>query len=193
MIKEGVPQIRQFNYTPGNEEDRGACLWATFIIDCAAYTLTIESDCGRYGYGWKPTPDKERFIHLLSRLDKEYLLCKLADKSVFNIDASIKETVRAIRDCFDGENDAELERAIKRIETLKVFERYSNSFYYDCDAILGTTSLSDCRFEIIQIVKEYKTGAVTIADIFINELQPLLKQEAKREDDKKKASVKEKE
>lgn len=190
MIKEGIPKIRQFNYTPSNEDDKGACLWATFIVDCATYTLTIESDCGRYGYGWKPTPDKESFIHLLSRLDKEYLLYKLADKTVFNLDASIRETVKAIRDRFDGENNAELESVIEKIERLKEYFYDSNSFYYDCDAILRTTSLGECSFDIIDVVKEYKTGTTTIADIFINELQPLLKQEAKREEEEKKSTAK---
>lgn len=189
MIKEGRPNIRQFNYIP-DDTDRGACMWATFILDCDAYTLSIESDCGRCGYGWKPTPDKESFIHLLSRLDKDYLLYKVADKCIFNIDASVKETVKAIRDCFDGENNAELERAIEKIERLKEYYYDSNSFYYECDLILEKTSLADCRFEIVEIVKEYKTGAITIADIFINELQPLLKQEAKKEEDEKKNSAK---
>lgn len=47
------------------DEDYGSCLWARFYLDTKNYTMSIESDCGKYSYGWYPTPDSESFLHLL--------------------------------------------------------------------------------------------------------------------------------
>ena len=77
-----------------SDEDYGSCLWARFYIDIKNYTLSIESDCGNYVYGWVPTPNSESFLHLLSRLNEDYLLSKISDATVIDGKQPLQKSLR---------------------------------------------------------------------------------------------------
>jgi len=63
-----------------SDEDYGSCLWARFNFDLKHYSMSIESDCGNYSYGWTPTPDAESFLQLCARFNWEYFLDKISFK-----------------------------------------------------------------------------------------------------------------
>ncbi|MBQ8622630.1 MAG: hypothetical protein IJ422_10505 [Oscillospiraceae bacterium] len=93
------PKIITFLVTQEKtDSDYGSCLWARFYIDLENYTLCIESDCGNYSYGWKPTPTTESFLHLLSRLTSDYLIQKLASLSEVDGDTTWKNIEDAIKE-----------------------------------------------------------------------------------------------
>lgn len=101
-IKNIAPDVVQLKfYQEKTDSDYGSCLWGNVIIDCANYTLLIESDCGSYAYGWTPTPNTESFIRLLCRMNSDYLLGKISDMTCFDFEKSKEQTYENIREYFE--------------------------------------------------------------------------------------------
>lgn len=178
-IEEVKPAIRQFKYRQEKTDpDYGTCMWATFNLDTESYTLYIESDCGNYAYGWTPTPDHESFIRLMSRIDEGYLLGKIANADQFNFEVSKEKTIANIREYF--EYDIYLEEIMEEIEYRICFTGSEHDFFDNFDDLLNGYSVSD-TFEIIHTEMEYSAGAKRIAKIFCEVLQPILKEECRKE------------
>ena len=78
------------------DKDYGSCLWGKFIFDRDSGQLNINSDAGDYAYRWGYDEDEE-FMHLMSRIDKDYLLNKISDRSIFNEEKSKKENIKHIK------------------------------------------------------------------------------------------------
>lgn len=182
-ISEVKPEIRQFRFLQEkSDSEYGLCLWADFTLDCKNYTLLIDSDCGSYTYGWTPTPDAESFVHLMSRINKEYLLGKIAEKSHFDIEASIEQTIDNIRAYYDEDEDEEYS-CIPDVISQEIKDLYDHGspemFFHACEELIEREcdELSPDTFEIISVVTDYTAEAKRIAKIFRDCLQPLLKQE----------------
>ena len=76
-VKEIDPQILVLEYRQErDDEDYGTCLWARFYFNLEKYELLVTSDCGDFAYGWVATPDTEKFLKLMARIDKDYLIQK---------------------------------------------------------------------------------------------------------------------
>lgn len=182
-IKEVQPSIRQFKYRQEKgDPDYGMCMWATFNLDTENYTLNIESDCGNYSYGWTPTPKSESFVHLMSRVEYEYLLEKLAVRDVFDYEESKKQTIENIWDYY-GDNEHPVHSILSAIEYEECFfEIQSNEhdFYRTIESELKNHNCMDI-FETIAVVKDYNAGAKRIVKIFCEVLQPILKKECEVE------------
>lgn len=88
-----------------NDPDYGSCLWARFYLDTENYTMTVESDCGNYGYGWVPTSNSESFLHLLARVRSDYLLDKISSNTVIDEQATLHNVAEAIWENRDRSND----------------------------------------------------------------------------------------
>lgn len=98
------PSIVSLLYQQGKDDpDYGSCLWARFYLDLENYTLNIESDCGNYSYGWKPT-ENESFLQLLSRMGMDYLLGKISSESEADGDATWESVEAYISDASAYEN-----------------------------------------------------------------------------------------
>ena len=155
------------------DPDYGSCLWAVFQLDLDAYRLQIMSDCGNYAYGWCPTPDAESFLHLIARIGKEYLLCKISSPSV--VDS--KATYKAVKDYLDGENEkGEYSDYLIRSACQTRSPR-------DClDALreaLEDTSYSDTAdlFELASCIEtDYPAGAKRIASLFRDYIRPMARE-----------------
>ena len=103
------PQIITLLYRQEkSDSDYGSCLWARFYLDTQNYTMSIESDCGNYSYGWCPTPKSESFLHLLCRIHSEYLLDKIAQRTVVNGEATWEEVKGLLEEVAEHE-DIELD------------------------------------------------------------------------------------
>ena len=88
-VKVTEPKMITIEYRQEKgDEDYGTCMWARFNLDLINYTMFIESDCGTYGYGWYPTPDRESFLKLCSRFSEGYLIEKLSSQTVVDNDAT---------------------------------------------------------------------------------------------------------
>jgi hypothetical protein len=175
IIEETTPNIRQFHYRQEKtDKDYGSCLWANITLDCDNYTLMVESDCGNYTYGWCPTPEYESFIHLMCRIEKDYLLDKISSRCVLDIEQSKKETIDNVlyNDYILSDDD---------IESINDIDDFSSdeTFYKECDDILRSSGITD-TFELMQCVKRYPAGAITFADIFCDVLQPILQTEERK-------------
>lgn len=85
----------EFRQERGNP-DYGSCLWARFYLDTENYNLIIESDCGNYGYAWAPTPTSKSFLHLMARVDADYLLDKISSETVIDEKATLNNVAENI-------------------------------------------------------------------------------------------------
>ena len=103
------------------DPDYGSCLWARFMLDLDRYSMQIMSDCGSYAYAWCPTPDSESFLHLVGRMESDYLLGKISDQTVVDTEATYKAVIRYL-------------------EELKEYKEIDEENSYDLDDIL-----SDCN------------------------------------------------
>lgn len=171
-IENTMPNIIQLKfYQEKTDNDYGSCLWGNVVIDCDNYTLFIESDCGSYSYGWTPTPNTESFVKLLCRMNSDYLLEKISDRTYFDFDESKKQTYQNIREYFEYDGTNEAQKIIENIDYDLVMSYGEEGFYRVCSEVL-----SKYNDEIIHIEKDYPAGAKKIADIFKNTIQPYLRE-----------------
>ena len=173
LIEEVTPNIRQFYLTQEkSDKDYGSCLWAKITFDLTEYTMLAESDCGNYTYGWVPTPQIESFLHLMCRVDEDYLLGKISNESEFYLEESKKGTLNNIENnCYfeSEDNFKDISKEINDIEDCG-----EELFFTKCDDICGRYDIAD-SFELIECVKRYPASAVKFVNIFCNILQPYLR------------------
>ena len=155
-----------------SDKDYGSCLWAKFIFDRDSGQLNINSDAGDYAYRWGYDEDEE-FMHLMSRIDKDYLLDKISDKNIFDEEESKKENIKYIKAygipygmVKDGKGISEIVNEINAIE-----DGCSEEFF-----IRTMDEIPEFDYESIEVVKEYPARAITITDIFEKYIQPKIRE-----------------
>ncbi|MCI8605145.1 MAG: hypothetical protein HFE79_13555 [Ruminiclostridium sp.] len=186
-IKNIAPDVVQLKfYQEKTDCDYGSCLWGNVIIDCANYTLLIESDCGSYAYGWTPTPNTESFIRLLCRMNSDYLLGKISDMTCFDFEKSKEQTYENIREYFEYDDINAANEIIENLDYVLDASYSEESFYRVCEEAFYGYNACD-SFEIIHIEKDYPAGAKKIAEIFKNTIQPYLRENFLSEEEKEDA------
>jgi hypothetical protein len=157
------------------DEDYGSCLWARFNFDTENYTLSIESDCGNYLYGWCPTPDTESFLHLMCRLDDGYLMDKLAERTIVDGDA----TWNALKDMIECEC-IELEDYIwQELEGACYHQRNADVVYASVMEALQYTQLGNeiDAYSIYGCVEmDYHPNVKKIVSVFMTAIVPVLRE-----------------
>lgn len=113
-------------------------------------------------------------MHLMSRVNKEYLLNKLSTRSVFLLEDSKKETIKLIENNgfenygIESENDwEEYKQDILDIDTCN-----EEMFFRTVDDIIP-----DIDWDSIMIEKDYPYGAKVVVNLFEKYLQPKIKEE----------------
>ena len=164
-----------------SDQDYGSCLWADFHFDLDEYHLFIASDCGDYSYGWTPTPATEPFLHLMARIDAEYLLGKISSRSKIDEEQTFKNLKELAADLLDGE---EADFDMEELESVchcysdvsglcsavyEVWEDSQISEYLECEDVYGS------------IETRYPYDAVKIVEVFKNHVQPVIRELNKRE------------
>ena len=96
----------------------GSCLWAYFDFDLDRYMLNIQSDCGNAAYRWYETPDSESFLHLMARINEDYLINKLFDPEEIDVKATM-ERIREAMNLDDIEDEDEREDAETYLQEIK--------------------------------------------------------------------------
>ena len=172
-IENVTPNILQLNLAQErNDEDYGSCLWCKVTFDLDSYALLVNGDCGDFVYNWVPTPNTEGFLELMTRIEGGYLLGKISNRNVFNLNESIKQTCSNLEECCDDVDT--IGNAISEIKELIDEGIGEEMFYTKCMNILGEYKIYD-SFEIISVEKEYPSGAAKFAEIFTRDIQPYLK------------------
>ena len=161
------------------DADYGSCLWARFYLDTTNYTLFIESDCGDYSHGWTPTPTAETFLHLLCRVHGDYLLHKLACKTVVDSSATwvfLKELVKATAEC----ENAELQHYEWSRLKQACFDAYDADICHVgiVDALKYTALDGKIdEFDIYECIQtDFDCGAKKIVSVFLTAIVPVLKE-----------------
>ena len=171
-----IPRIVSIIYQQErSDSDYGSCLWARFYLDLQNYHMSIESDCGNYSYGWCPTPDHESFLHLLCRMDKSYLLDKLAKRTVVNGEA----TFEAMKEMLESEEIKLSDDLMDELKEACYHNRTVASVYDDVSSALKYTGLDDTigDYEIYScIVMDYSSSAKKIVDVFKSAIVPKLRE-----------------
>ena len=161
-----------------NDKEYTQCMWARFVFDCDNGRLNINSDAGDYSYGWGYN-QHEDFMHLMSRIDKCYLLNKLSDRSVFLIEKSKKQTIEFIEDngweCYGVKTTTDWEEFKQEILDIDSCAS-EETFLRMVDDIMP-----DIDWESIIIEKDYPCGAKVVVDLFEKYLQPKIKEEFTRQ------------
>lgn len=173
------PRVVQLSYRQEKgDPDYGSCMWARFYLDLENYTMSIESDCGNYVYGWVPTPKSESFLQLLARMGKDYLLGKISSESVVDGDATWEAIEAVISDAASWEGE-ELDLSIW--EDIKAACRESDDDREIVDALKGALLPTDL-FEKLDydqtygsIVHDYPASAKKIVEVFDTCIRPKIK------------------
>lgn len=173
------PEIVTISYHQTRDDaDYGSCLWARFNFDVKHYHLSIESDCGSYGNGWCPTPDRETFLHMCSRFDEGYLLDKLDNRSVVDGEATYKALMEFLAD-YDGcAYEALTSKQLKDLEDACRSNRKDRDCYdnivdeLECTEFSGSLS----EYDIASCIEmTYPAGSKKIVQIFKDYIQPELR------------------
>lgn len=197
-VCEVKPAIRQFELRQEKDVDKdyGSCLWATIYVDTESYQLTINSDCGSYVYSWHPTPETESFEELLGRMDKGYLLDKMADME-FDFKGCVDATIKVIEDYFSSkEEDEEYESEEEKLEQktmkddiiqgLKKMFAVNNpyDFRYECSELMIKFGFEDddfdCDYRIVSDAMKYPACAERVIRLFVEYIQPILKKDGRK-------------
>lgn len=162
-----------------SDSDYGSCLWARFYLDTQNYTMSIESDCGNYSYGWYPTPDSEPFLHLLCRLDSGYLLHKLAERTTIDGDATwsvLEDLVKNTAECEEVDLDNHEWQNLRDV----CYHSYDvHDFHSGVTNSLRYTTLDDKigEFEIYECIQmDYDCSVKKIVSVFLTAIVPVLKE-----------------
>lgn len=174
-VEKVKPNVIIYGLYPNkDDEEYHMCMWARFSFDCDNGRLNINSDAGDYSYGWGHN-EHEEFMHLMSRVNKEYLLDKISGRSEFNIEKSKKETIKNVKEygitCMgvkNGKRISEIVQDIKEIDNGSSEE----TFFREVDA-----KVPEIEWESISIIKEYPHGAVVITELFDKYIKPVIKEE----------------
>lgn len=151
----------------------GSCLWAYFDFDLDRYMLNIQSDCGNAAYRWYETPDSESFLHLMARINEDYLINKLFDPEEIDVKATM-ERIREAMNLDDIEDEDEREDAETYLEEIK---ENLESCCTERDALEAIDEWNeehdldlDDTFEMT--VTDFDAGQKRICRIFADYVQP---------------------
>lgn len=164
-----TPNITQYylQLETGDELYR-RCTWAEIKLDHDTYTMTAMSDCGSYSYRWYPTPQHESFRKLMARLDSDYLLDKIASE-YFDFEESREQLLKMV----DNEHYV-LDDMTRRwlIDDLENMDACGEELF-----LAKMTENIGWHCSDIPVVSKYPSSAQTFAHIFVEYLQPILREE----------------
>ncbi len=152
----------------------GSCLWAYFDFDLDKYMLNIQSDAGNASYRWCATPESESFLHLMARIDDDYLINKLFEETVVDIEA----TKRELREYLESSDmdEGEIEDAMDDFDnTLYSYdiERNISMAYRVVEDWNNDNDLDiDMAYDLVQT--DYTAGEKRIVQIFKDHVQPII-------------------
>lgn len=168
----------------------GSCLWGYYDFDVDRYMLNIQSDCGEAAYRWYETPDSESFLHLMARIDDDYLINKLFKAERVDVSG----TVSAVRERLGIGEDEDFqdddltpwqresrEEALEDLEGL--LEDVSGSYAATQKALMDWNEKHDFGLEFVyeHVVTDFTAWQKRIVEIFRDYVQPKIREIIKEE------------
>ena len=168
----------------------GNCLWGYYDFDVDRYMLNIQSDCGEAAYRWCETPDSESFLHLMARIDDDYLINKLFKAERVDVSG----TVSAVRERLGIGEDEDFqdddltpwqresrEEALEDLEGL--LEDVSGSYAATQKALMDWNEKHDFGLEFVyeHVVTDFTAWQKRIVEIFRDYVQPKIREIIKEE------------
>lgn len=167
--------IRIAYHQEHSDPNYGSCLWAYYDFDLDEYMLNIQSDCGDASYCWVATPETESFLHLMARIDENYLINKLYRETNVNIDAALAEVKDWLGigededyqlDLSDDEREEELEELKELFDERgnispdaagHILEEWNSDHGFDLDCVWEcvVTDFTACEKRVVQIFRDY--------------------------------------
>jgi len=168
----------------------GSCLWGYYDFDLDRYMLNIQSDCGNAAYRWCETPDSESFLHLMARIDDDYLINKLFKAEEVDVSSTIAEVRELLgigndEECQDDSlTDEEREEREKALDELNVMLDYVSGNYGAVQTTLVAWDDAhdfdlDCIYECI--VMDFTAQQKRIVEIFRDYVKPKIREIIKEE------------
>lgn len=178
LIEKETPKIITYNLVMDHDDkEYSSCRWAKFLLDYGTWRLTINSDVGDYSYCWGNNSLNDDFTDLLCRVETEYLLNKMSNKSLFQIEESKKGLIEFIEKydyCEEiGLKDSK-DWKEKKKEIMSIDNSISEESYYSQIISL----LPKLDWDCVPIVKEYPSGAYIAIELFIKYIQPILRKDS---------------
>ena len=161
----------------------GSCMWAYFDFDLDKYMLNIQSDAGDASYRWVATPEHESFLHLMARVNDDYLMNKLFRETVVDEEATKNALLEYLTEMDMDEDD--INNAACALEY--IFDDYSVERNIGLAQAIVEKWNSDndlCIDEAYSYVQtDFTAGEKRIVQIFADYIQPRI-QELVREEEK---------
>lgn len=162
QVEIRVPDTIQFCVRMDiDDELHHQCMWARVTFDNKNWSMMAQSDAGDYSYSWCVESGGRSFLELMQQIDSDYLLCKISDRTVFDLE----ETKKAVIEWVYEEEQAE--RMIEEINAISACNE--REFISDLEDIDGMEEYSDL-WECIHT--DYPNGAKVFARIFTEVIQP---------------------
>lgn len=163
----------------------GSCLWGYYDFDLDRYMLNIQSDCGEAAYRWYETPDSESFLHLMARIDDDYLMNKLFKDDEVDVSATVAKVREylGIGEDEDYQDDEltpwqreEREEALEELEGL--LEDVCLSYGATQKALVDWNDDHDFDIDCIyeSVVTDYTAWQKRIVEIFRDYVQPRIRE-----------------
>ena len=178
----------------------GSCMWAYFDFDLDKYMLNIQSDAEDGHYRWYATPGLESFLHLISRIDDDYLIHKMYhDRQIVDIDATIERLRDALGIGEDDQNDdltdEEIEEREQALDDLQgLFEENGGDSMSESTAINLMESIFNDDHQDFglcdiweRVCMDYTAGQKRIIQIFKDYVQPKIRELVEGENGQKDA------
>lgn len=147
--------------TNPNDPAYKSCTWAEFLIDPYEMRVIIHSDGGDMQYQWQRVSEANTprdFYQFLTGLNRDYLLCKLSQPTVFDFD----KTVSAL---LDIATDPRLRYALEQARPF--FSEYEFASWYMNQPGTHSDDLEAIRMD-------YPAGHKAAVDLFISCVQPVI-------------------
>lgn len=192
-IEAEKPNIVRISYHQEQSDPHyGSCLWAYFDFDLDKYMLNVQSDCGNAAYRWVATPKTESFLHLMTRINEDYLINKLYRETNVNIDATLAEVKDWLGICEDEDyqldlSDDEQEEREEALEELKDLFGEWGSISPDAAGHILEEWNSDHGFDLDcvweRVVTDFTAWQKRIVQIFRDYIQPKIREMVREEAD----------
>lgn len=112
-------------------------------------------------------------MHLMGRVHKWYILDKLSRRNMFLIDASKRQTIKAIEDNGWEHYGSEKNWEYFKQEILDIDSCVSEGTFFR----MVNDIMPDIDWDSIKIEKDYPYGAKVVADLFEKYVQPKIRED----------------
>lgn len=135
----------------------GSCLWGYYDFDIDRYMLNIQSDCGEAAYRWCETPDSESFLHLMARIDDDYLMNKLFKAEQVDVSATVDEVREWLGIGEDEDYRDDDLTPWEREKREEALEDWNDDHDFDLDCIYErvVTDFTAWQKRIVEIFRDY--------------------------------------